>query len=421
MSEIEPRMIWPDPSGPMIVRRGMTVNVSNGNGRERPPVSLLDVPVEVLVNGSLYFAVEDREGLREGDVISRNLALTEDSGGDVGVPADQRMIVYAGVYRALRGIGHIRPQYDRVEVPRLYQWQQTLRWLLQVSWTLQHATPEEIAAYASGTLQLTLEFGAVRDDEKVAARDRTTASSSLTDRRGVHNVNRLPPLLWSSDMALGRRIVAIRGKGRRMDWRAMVLAHYLDRLLQICRSIHHAALERRKSDAVFGAGRTRQNALRAAVRMRDYAFELRTIHAQPFRRSLHRVADDLEVVAIHLETGSLRDAQAVLGRIHRSMVLMTEYHRRLEEILVVVSRVHHLHIVPPQQEIRTLQWELRSIHKALARSDLETGERWEDGFKLGVLPHVLSQVGQARGALARREGADIEGAYEHLKQAADPF
>jgi len=427
-STCEPSVEWPDPERPVVISRALTLI----KDKEEPSV-FMNVKLEVLVNGVLYLVLEDRDGLRRGNVLSKNRQLTKKHGGSEERPLSHCFICYDNVNDARRGIGRLDGTYRLLEIPNLREWQDRLDWIMQRSWTLHRVGDEEQQRYAWFAAQTVEEHRSVRDERKVHALQKTRATVSILDRLNRRNPGRIPLMVSSADLSLVRRTQAVRGIGRRMEWRGVVLEAYIDRLRAKCREIQRAVQQKLSSDSVFSEKRTPRTVRLCSERMSAYSEHLRTLGARPFSRAFEHAAADLGQAARYLHEAAeersgdkIEQAKGLLHRVYRSM-RMLEFHWRLEEVLVVVAAAHHRGKELSGSELVLATEELASIHSRLNAHEELTGEPFEHGFERHILPRVLPLVHQARGALMNVRHGKSNGtsytsvAYGHLKAACAPF
>ncbi len=426
----EPRVVWPSLDRPIHIERDLVFVQGRANGTEGEKKFLTAVALEVLVNGSLYVVIREGHGLRKGQVLSRNMKLTEVGDGDRHDPSSHHFIRYDDVYNARRALGRLHGNYKRAEVPSLRGWSSQLNWMMEMSWTLHKAGEGDKNQFVWVAEQLIDQHGRVRDSNKVSAIGRTRKAGTKTDATGRVNTGMIPLLCSAANRSLTRRIQAVRGIGRRMDWRAVVLEAYIDQLREQSQVIGRAAKQRLASAHVFGDKRTKGSVERHANRMRSYAERLGQIHARPFSRAFMHVgaelllgASSMSYAAETLDSDRMEESAAILRRIYRSMKML-EYHSRLEEILVLVAEAHHRGVEVEGRTLTLCIEELSRVHSLLTQNDSFTGESLEEGFRNSVLARVVSSMQLARLALLHGV-ADGESktsvAYKNLKEACAPF
>ncbi len=417
----EPRVVLPDVKAPVRVKRSLVVP-DGEKGRE-----VIDVPVTILVNGCLYLVEEDEQGLRAGQILSRNLDLTRHHGRDPTIPEQQVFVVFTGLNAARRGLGRIDDRYRDDEIPELAGWATDADWLLRTSWTLYKAGEKQRADFYWRANRRRERHVHDRATHKRAAEDRLIKVASETDSRGRRNPSRIPLLCMAIDRSLQARTQEVRGIGRHMDWRVVVLEHVIDDMRRECRKIRRAAQDALTSPEIFADKRTPRTLRTRATRMRAYAESLKELRARPFRRALSHVLEELEQSATLLmeaaerrDTGPLEGVINLLKRIYGSMALAEE-HWRIEEILVVVADHHHRRVPLSEAQVHLYHDELTSIHTQLTSPDPITAELIGSGFRQNVLPSVIASV--LLSVLCLRDAAhiDLKALHSHLKSACEPI
>lgn len=239
------------------------------SGQEHRAVLL---KLTVLIPKCLFLVYEDTDGLRAGQVLSRNLDLTRESGLDPSISEQQIFVVYHSLFDAARAFGRIFPRYREREIPELASWESDADWMMRQSWTIDQAGPNEQAKFVARAEERVSRHAHDRNPDKVAARERTTQAKKLEDKTGRRNTGRIPLICGAVERGLQRRTQAVRGIGRRMDFRAVVIEHYLDQLRAECFGIRRAAQSALLTKKVFEPGsRTAPEMRKLAARMVAYA------------------------------------------------------------------------------------------------------------------------------------------------------
>jgi len=421
---------WPDPWCPVYVTRDFML-LRDGED----PLSVVQMCLIELIPGCLY-EIQTREAderldrvreLRPGKLLSRNLKISKRKNGNTTEEeAKQCFISYDGIYKARRGLGRADRRGKGIEIPDLKRWDGTFDTLMRTSWELRQLGEGERAEFVLVAVSAAEKRRSVLDDDKVKALGRTLQTVSLKDRPEC-----IPLVCFAGHNRLIARIQAVRGIGRRMSLREIVLEHYIDRLREICREVSVSQESRlRKEWLAPGPSRTPKTVRKEAERLEDAARRLRQITARPFNRAYTRVADDMdEAAAILREAANGRNgttidrAREVIGRIYRSMKQL-EYHWQLEEIMLQAAVIQDRNDTPSDSQQSFWHEELRFVHRRLTSVDKLTGKRLEDGFKHPVLPHVVPHVHLADVHLMRQMsdgGPDLEKMYEELRTACDPL
>lgn len=389
------------------------------------------VNLSVLVNNCLYIVMNQghrHSPLRAGQVLSRNLDLTRQKRLDPSNLSEQVFVVYDSINDARRDIGRVHGRYRAIKIPELDRWRQDVNKFLRISWTLCRVDPVGDAQFVWRAEQRISQHRADRAEHKVRAAGLLSRVASLTDQTGWRNTPTIPLQCMAADRELAARAQEVRGIGRRMDWRAVVLEHYIDQLRSECWAIRRVAQNALIAADIFSDARTPKTLRTRANRMADYVEFLREVQVRTFSRVFTHVAEELEETCGLLydaadrrsSTDSLERVRALLSKIYRSMVFIDE-HWRLQEILVVVEEHHHRQQPFSWEQIDMFAEELNSIHRTLTTVDPITGDHIDKGFSTDVLPVVLGGTVLARTDLLSTSGVHLQHLYEHLKMACEPL
>lgn len=419
---LEAEVIWPDLMSPIMTTRALTV--SDGHGRVKQ-IETLDLVI--LVNMCLYIVERDGFGLRAGDILSRNFDMTRQYGQDSSDLGSQVFLRYGSIYDARRGIGRIEGRYKRLEIPELQRWGMEVDWLIRVSWTLQRDKPDLDAQFIWVADQRIRKHKTDRADKKVAARELLARVSTLHDRTGRRNTSSLPLQLSTADQRLEARVQEVRGIGRRMDWRAVVLEHYLDQLERKCRALRRAAQDALVAKDLFGEERTPKALRRRANRMLEHSEILGDVQVRTFRRAFTHIARELEEISELLHDAAdrrsadrLERVRELLKNVFESMVL-AEQHWRMQEILLVAADHHHRKLSLSSEQISLFLDEVTGIIQVLTDVDPVTGQFIGSAFLTDVVPVVRGKLCLAKVELQNVLGVNVEELYRLLKQAAEPI
>lgn len=428
----EPDVKWPLIEKPVIVTRDLTLltrAVKKGLGEA---IKIVGIKLEVLVNGCLYIVCEDHAKiLRRGNVLSRNLKETKKRGGSIEDVGSQCFIRYDGIYEARRGIGRIDGNYKKVETPNLSEWRKELDRMMRMSWTLHRVDGKgnEFQWIAEKTVH---KNARVVDEKKVEAHKKTAKAASKKDKLDRRNTGMIPLLCGAADDRLFARIQDVRGIGRRMDWRGVVLENYIDQMRSKCLEIRRDAEQKCNSETLFGKNRTTQRVRHAAADMREYANHLRAFNVRPFTRALGHTAIDLDSAASLMEEAAAQadpakmlDVSLVLRRIFSAMRIL-ELHTHLEEVLVIIAKAYHRKSTVQGDSLARCIEELKTVQDAFIKNDPFTKRPLEHGFARKVLAMPKQNINIACFALARqvhdpKNRLHTDTAYEYLKAACAPF
>lgn len=421
---------WPDPWAPVYVVRDFML-LRDGED----PLPVVQMRLIELIPGCLY-EIPAREPhdhldrvkeLRTGKLLSRNLKISKRKNGEAAEEEDKQCLIsYDGIYKARRGLGRADRRGKGIEIPDLKNWDGSFNTLMRTSWELRRAEPEEKAEFVLVAVGAVERHVRVLDEDKRKALGRTLQTVSLRDRPEC-----IPLVCFAGHNRLIARIQAVRGIGRRMSLRELVLEHYIDRLREICHDVAISQEYRlRKHWLVPGPKRTPRIVRQEADQLEAAARRLRLIVTRPFSRAFARVADDMDEAAKLLREAAngrngdtIERVKEIIGRIYRSMKQL-EYHWQLEEIMLQAAVLQDRNDTPSVSQQSTWHEELRFVHRRLTSVNNLTHKRLEDGFKRPVLPHVVPHVHLADVHLMRQlsdGGPDLEKMYEELRTACDPL
>ena len=434
---------WPDPQDPNYVTRDLTVlrtRRRSKKGEAKPePLVLHGAKLIELVPHCLYevpadchaMATGTRE-LRPGSILSRNLKVSERlNGGKIEDEISQCFISFDGVFKARRGVGHADHRYCSREIPASKELVGTLDELVRTSWELHKVDEAGREAFVLIAVRAAARYGHPIDPTKRRAQARTRQAGTLIDTRGQFNPGRIPLICFAGEREIARRIQAVRGIGRRMSFREVVLEHYIDRLHEIVRGVSRSQQDRLRDEWLDATpSRTARLVRQEADRLAQEVTRLSMIVSRPISRSLQRSAEDLGAAAELLrDAASSRNGDRIqlvkerIGTVYRSM-LQQECHWRLQEVLlqlgILEDRGDQL------QPSRQLMWrdELRTVHRILVSPEPITNRRLEDGFKGPVLQRVVPHVHLAGAHLMRviaQGGPDLKTMKEELDKAVEPL
>ncbi|MBI2475463.1 hypothetical protein HYV69_03510 [Candidatus Uhrbacteria bacterium] len=353
--------------------------------------------------------------------------MTRRKGGDTTEPSEQVFVRYKSIFDARRGIGRVYGRYNEIEIPELRRWKIDTDWLLRTSWTLHRATKEQEEQFVWQAERRIREHERDKSEIKIDALKRFVKISTLTDSLGRRNTTMIPLVCCAVDRSLEARTQQVRGIGRRMDWRAVVLEYVIDQLQTECRSIRRATQEALQASDIFGQNRTPKSLRIRANRISDYIRFLKTVQVRTFTRVFNHVVSELEEAAELLhDTADKRNTQhlervrLLFGKIYRSMILL-EQHWRLEEVLIVVSsHVHNVEVLSADQ-IRLFTEELDEVHRTLTNQDPVTGVHIDTDFETDVLPTVVGSVLSCLTNLRGEGGVFLPSLYNDLKTACKPL
>ncbi|TAL49796.1 hypothetical protein EPN81_04600 [Patescibacteria group bacterium] len=434
---------WPDPQEPKIITRDLTVlrdRTRSRKGEPKPaPLMLRGIKLIELVAHCLYEVpvdchelAKDVRALRSGCILSRNLKVSERlNKGSIEEEWKQCFISYDGIFKARRGVGHVDRRYRSCEILANRKLAGTLDELVRTSWELHKVDDDGREAFVLIAVTAAKEYGKPIDETKQRAQARALQAGTIADKTGRPNPGRIPLICFAGEHEIASRIQTVRGIGRRMSFREVVLEHYIDRLREIVLDVSRSQQYRLRDEWLAPtAWRTPKKVREEADRLERAAKRLRAIVTRPFSRSFSRSADDLDTAAQLMreaadDRNGIRIARVkeIIGQVFRATVQL-ECHWRMEEILlqlgILEDRGENL------DDSRKRRWhvELRAIHHKLVSVEPFTNQRLEHGFKGPVLPRVVPHVHLADTYLMRvlsQGGPDLESMKEELNKAVEPL
>jgi hypothetical protein len=439
VSYSEPRVKFPDPRKSVITTRDLTLSLPKGMDKSaQQPVGLQDVKLIVLVNRCLYLVAEEVPGrLVVGEVLSRNLRLTELYGGTRGDVASEVFVKYNNLNRALRSVEHVLSGLETFELPVLESWKRVLMALMRSSWSLAGATAVQIAEHVSIAEETIATHGRVRNDEKVFALAETIRSVVLEDSRGQHNPARIPLIARSGERHVDARIAQALSISYRMVWRRIVLKDYVRQMREIVTHVADVSHQLLVCWLFTGHNRTTRRVRVEAGRMSAEAAWLRTFVGRPFSNTFGHCADDLESASRLLiqsadlvragdpEAGANLVEVEVLGLIqktYRASESERRHHWPLENMMVETSLIAHGRLEVTGAQVRKWRNLLSSIHHSLVVGEKKlTQQRWDEGFDRPTRPLMMANVHLARTQLLCKEedgGPNVLEMHNHLKKTS---
>lgn len=411
LPQVRSSIFWPNPVEPRIEKRRLFVQKR-----------LVWVEVEVLLPERLYI-VRKGQGAgehmfpRSGSVLSRNLDLTRQNGGKVSDRNTHHFLLYKNIHSAIRGIGKIHDRYERIEIPELKEHQDDMRWLLETSWTLHRATTIEEVGFVAKAADIALALDKVRDELKLTVKDRMLRTTDTHGPRKGKNTGRLPPMIWSSSMKLDKRLGNIDAIDNHMDIRLAVLVHYLDEVYKLIEECDRHVQHVRVSGPTVGPTRTKERRFVVARRARNFADKIGQVAVRPAGQHVIRHASDIDLheLALALEEDRIEDVHEICDVVHRSCRLVLDFHRQLEQILIVVTRLRDWKLDLDLVNAYALYHELVRIQTALS------GSKWDKGFRNPVVDKVVEAITMTIYYLVEENGPYVKTMCQYLDAACVPF
>ncbi len=396
--------------------------------RTRGKEQTLVLYLQVIVPHSVYLVHDDEHGLKAGQVLVRNLDLGRRLGWKNPAYECQMFVRYDNLFDALRAMSRLNPTYKAVEIPAMEAWQAGAEELMQMSWTLHVKNVNDQLVYRARAWKAIRPHAHVENAHKEKALDQMQRAAQVTDRRGRFNPGRLPLMLLTVDLALWARIQEARYIGHRMDYRTMRLQMFVDACDNMVNTTRLDFLQLLRPTGVFGSGRSTKKMLEAANRLKMSALPLRLINIRPFSHVFQNVMKDmLSAADLMTEAANFKDpikadqAKALIHRAYRSLVLL-QHGLLIHEVLATVSSFHHRKEKPSFDVNFALIDSLSVICGVLSKSELFTGEPFEQDFRNPVLNRVLESLQCARDHLIEDDSMkSLKAAHRNLKAAVAPL
>ena len=316
----------------------------------------------VLVNDRLYVVEEERAGLKIGQVIARK---TSDS--------EEPFRVYYGLDEARAALGRVLKK-DKL-------------------WSLQSALPEEQGRFVW---------------------------------QGPSGERLIPPLSERIDLTFDTRLQAMRGIGRLLDWRAVVLENVADQIRVECRRVQETAKQTFCSPEVAGKDHPHRELRKRAMQLNRDAGFFRNFQIKPFNRGYVHLARELDEASRYLlEATGMKSKEAIiharlrLSRIYRSITLLEQYCRLEEWLLVILDHRNRGESLTAEKSRLCLE-ELTDIHRLLTSPDALTQRPIDEGFRPDILPVVTGYIFLSCRLFDNPKGVDLVDLCTHLQAACHP-
>jgi hypothetical protein len=425
---------WLDVFAPRVIQRPLSLLSSDAD-----PASLHAVRLEQLLPHVLYVVPRDaypdqlaHNGLVPGAILSRHAKYTRryNRGQDwPRYPGNHCFVSFHDIFGARRTLAKVDRHGTEVELPDLRQWRGGLDELLRMSWRLEASDVEGQEAFALRAVGLLEGHTQLRDPDKRSAARRTARASSPTDSLGRFNPARIPLITMGADNSLARRVQAVRGIGRHMGLRELVLEVYLDQLRDICVQVRISQEYRLNGSWLAQTAERTGSKVRAeADRLDGAANRLLLVTVKPFRWYFARCAADLRDAATMLRGAAdersdakIQLAKDLIGRVYRSMILL-DVRWRLEELLLRVDIYRDSGDRPGRRRLREWKRELSEVRGLLINPDRITGLTLDADFR--GLKTATAMAEPVYGVLAQLpqdpEEIDLHSLRSALREACDP-
>jgi|GEM_PF-5251647 len=316
----------------------------------------------VLVNERLYVVEEERAGLKVGQIITRK---TNDD--------QEPFRLFSGLNEARAAIGR---EFKKDDL-----------------WSLQPAQSDEHTSFIW---------------------------------LGPSGTRLIPPKTERLDPVFEERRHTIRGIGRVLDWRAVILENVADQIRDVCQRIQETARQTFCSSEVSGKDHPHHALRKRALHMTRDAGFCRNFQIKPFNRSYVHLARELDEAGRYLlqATGekskeAIIHARLRLSRIFRSITLLEQYCRLDEWLLVIIGHRNRKESFSLEQQRLCLE-DLMDIHRILTSPDSLTQRPIDEGFRPDVLPVVTGYIFLACRLFDNVKSVDLPVLSTHLQAACHP-
>jgi hypothetical protein len=405
LTKSEPRVIWPNLSNPVIIRRDLTIMVSAKGSNKKEPVLIENIKLEILVNNTLYVARENVGGVFVGHILSRNMGLTAKVQQNLALRQDHVFQQFRSINDLRRAYSRINPKYHLLSHYEAKHVSGSNFDLENMSWVLSNMCSEDGVGFIWHPAQLDLNL--------------VVSNSSVSSRE-------ISPKILKRSREYLQGIHRLRGVGRMMEHRAVVLEVYLAQLHEKCISIRSYVMELLNSNELFGHSRTNSLVRKAVENVDRYSNEVHQISIRPFKRSLSYVVLDLQEAshlmssaADQLNASMMTSAGDALRRVYRSMILLQQ-HWVLEEILLIVAWYQNQKQVISSQRIEFIHKRLVGVYDVLTRADVFTGQRLDEGFRHQILESVVGRLVLVKSEFCK-SSLNLKEVYKQLKYACSIF
>lgn len=386
--------------------------------------------LRMLVPSSVY-VIEDVpdeiQGWKSGQILIRNLELTERVKGKNAEYDDQVFVRYDNLFDAWRAMSRLNPRYRGNEIPDMDACLADSDRLTELAWELKPTTTEAGVQYQLIAHQVTQKMGRPRNAHKKHVLQKTHAAMKMTDVSGRFNAGRLPLMHLSIDTALWKRIRDARGIGHRMDFRAAVLELFIATLVAATTTAQRDVKHLLRKNGLFYRLRQPSEVRRAAQTLLQSADQLSHLTVRPFSHVFQNCVLDMRDAAVFMNKAAddrdpiqLDHAKIVLNRAYRSLELLKGSFILQEALATVASFVYQRKEMDnyAAQDIRDM---VLSVDFLFGKIDEFTGETYDHGFRTPILENVQKHMNDARQDLLKKESGYTKKVRDALKATLTPF
>lgn len=386
--------------------------------------------LRMLVPSSVY-VIEDVpdgiQGWKSGQILIRNLELTERVKGKDVVYDDQVFVRYDNVYDAWRAMSRLNPQYRGNEIPDMNACLADSDRLTELDWELKPTTTEAGIQYQLIAHQVTKKIGRPRNAHKKRALQKMHAAMKMVDVSGRFNAGRLPLMHLSMDTALWKRIRQARSIGHRMDFRAAVLELFIAELVEATTTAQRDLKHLLRKNGLFYRLRQPSEVRRAVQTLSQSAEQLSHIAVRPFSHVFQNCVDDMQAAVVFMNMAAnerdsiqLDFAKIVLNRAYRSLELLKGSFI-LQEALATVASFVYQHKELSSETIMDIRDTIFSVDFLYGKLDEFTGEAHDHGFHTPIVERAQKHMHEARQELNNQETGYTKKVRDALKAALAPF
>lgn len=379
------------------------------------------IVVKVVREGASYIACDETRGLkarkkafaiRKGATLIRRRDLDRDG-------LEYVMIFNEGIYEAIRSQGMHVPDGYGAEDEKIRLFRGSLAFALQGIWYM--ASPPtvlQVGEYRDAVESVGIPLAKARDRDKVRAGSQSRRAADLNDRRGIHNRFSRAPIVWSADLALGRRTKATRRIRPRVAWKHWELVALADEAWDAKTKFEAEIVEALRWWEPGVARLDQEVADRMATRFTKLSGSLRSVSVAPYsRRGFPRIATDLDRAIVALRAGDFQRAEKMLRKCKRAFLMM-DARRPLEEACTIASRVAKKRVALSKAEVDDLVDLLDRVELMLCPDGVPIDADFDHPV---IAERVLPMLADARRAALHVNGYQAKAAFRALKAAPAPL
>ncbi len=386
--------------------------------------------LRVLVPSSVYVIEVVPDGMlgwKPGQILIRNLELTERVKGKGVAYDDQVFMRYDNLFDAWRAMSRLNPRYRGKEIPDMDACLTNTDRLTELAWELKPTTSDVGVQYQLTAHAVAQKMGRPRNAHKKHALTKTQKAMRMQDARGRFNAGRLPLMHLSIDVALWKRIRDARGIGHRMDFRAAVLELFIAKLVDATTTAERDLKHLLRKNGLFYRVRKPSEVRRAAQTLSQSSAQLERLIVRPFSHVFQNCVLDMRSAVTFMnkaaddrDPGQLDHAKVALNRAYRSLELLKGSFI-LQEALATVASIVYQRKEMSDATASDLLDTLFSLDYLSAKTDEFTHEAFEHGFRTPILERVQEHAQNVVKKLKQKELGYTKAVRNALKLAVAPF